>query len=75
MIVSEAEAAFWSDAGMAAQAPARTQGLFQLATGVLAAYGDAVTLVADAAEVAPGVTLQLAPSAYARAFGAGHRSQ
>ncbi len=61
VIVAEVEAGFWTDAGIAAQAPADAQGLFQLAQSSLAAYGDAVRLVADGAEVAPGVTLSLSP--------------
>ena len=61
LVLSEVEAGFWGDAGMMAQAPAEAQGLFQLAQGTLAAYGARVTLVADGAEVAPGITARLSP--------------
>ncbi len=61
VVVAEAEAAFWTDEGTAAQAPAEAQGLFQLAKGTLSAYGDAVTQVADGSEVAPGVKLMVSP--------------
>ena len=61
VIVSEAEVAFWTDPAMAAAAPAEAQGLFRLAAGVVAAYGDAVSRVGDGAEVAPGITLRLSP--------------
>lgn len=61
VVVAQAEAAFWTDDAMAAQAPEDAQGLFQLAKGTLAGFGDAVTQVADGAEVAPGVRLMLSP--------------
>ncbi len=61
IIIPEVEAGFWGDAGMAAQAPAEAAGLFQLAQGVLGAYGEGVTLAAAGQEVAPGLTLELSP--------------
>ena len=61
LVVAEAEAAFWTDVGMMAQAPAESQGLFQLTQTVLGAYGSRVTRVADGAEVAPGMSLMLSP--------------
>jgi len=61
LVLAEAEAAFWLDAATAASAPAEAQGLFQLAGAAIGAYGDAVTQVADGAEVAPGVTLTVSP--------------
>lgn len=61
VIMAEAEAAFWLDAGMMAQAPAEAQGLFQLVQGTVAAYGAQITQVADGAEVAPGITLAVSP--------------
>ncbi|MEL7117245.1 MAG: MBL fold metallo-hydrolase [Pseudomonadota bacterium] len=61
IVVAEADVAFWTDPGIAAQAPEEAQGLFQLAMGIMAAYGDAVTQVGDGAEVAPGLTLELSP--------------
>lgn len=61
VILAEAEAKFWTDPAMLAAAPEDAKGLFQLASGVVAAYGDAVTLVADGAEVAPGITLKVSP--------------
>jgi len=61
VIVAEAEAGFWTDAAMMAAAPEESRGLFQLAQGVLAAYGERVTQVAGGTEVAPGVTLELSP--------------
>lgn len=61
LVMAEAEAGFWLDAGMMAQAPTEAQGLFQLAQTVVEAYSDRVTRVADGAEVAPGVRLILSP--------------
>lgn len=61
MIIPEIEVGFWTDEGMAAQAPAEAQGLFQMATGLVEAYGDAVTQVASGTEVAPGITLTVSP--------------
>lgn len=61
LVMAEAEAAFWLDAGMMAQAPEDAQGLFQLAQTVVGAYGDRVTQVADGVDVAPGVTLAISP--------------
>ncbi|MEM1101705.1 MAG: MBL fold metallo-hydrolase [Pseudomonadota bacterium] len=61
VIVSEAEVAFWSDASMRAAAPAEAQGLFDLAAGVIGAYGDRLTQAADGAEVASGITLMVSP--------------
>jgi len=61
LIVAEADAQFWSDASMQSAAPEEMQGLFLLAQGTVAAYGDQVTQVADGAEVAPGITLNLSP--------------
>ena len=61
VIVGEVEHGFWSDAGMRAQAPEESRGLFDLATGVFEAYGDRLTLVGDGAEVAPGITFMLSP--------------
>ncbi|MGV6849893.1 MAG: MBL fold metallo-hydrolase [Marinibacterium sp.] len=61
VILSEDEARFWTDPAMVAAAPDEAKGLFQMAAGVVAAYGDQVTLVADGAEVAPGITLRISP--------------
>lgn len=61
LIVNEAEAAFWTDTSIQAQAPDEAKSLFQLAQTVLGAYGDRVTQVQDGAEVAPGLTLMLSP--------------
>ncbi|MEO0676082.1 MAG: MBL fold metallo-hydrolase [Pseudomonadota bacterium] len=61
IIVAEAEHAFWTDAGMRAQAPAEAQGLFDLAEGVLGAYSGRVTLASDGEALAPGVSLMVSP--------------
>ncbi len=61
LIVSEVDAAFWSDDAMMAAAPEQMQGLFPMARGALAAYAGRVTLASDGQEVAPGVTLMLSP--------------
>lgn len=61
VILAEAEAKFWTDPAMLAAAPDEAKGMFQLASGVVRAYGDAITLVADGAQVAPGITLKLSP--------------
>ena len=61
IVIAEAEAGFWTDDGIASQAPAEAQGLFQMAKGIVGSYGDQVTLVGDGAEVAPSVTLHLSP--------------
>ncbi|MEM9436981.1 MAG: MBL fold metallo-hydrolase [Pseudomonadota bacterium] len=61
VIVGEAEHAFWTDAGMRAQAPAEAQGLFDLAAGVVGAYEGRLTLAADGEEVAPGLSLMVSP--------------
>ncbi len=56
LLVAEAERAFWTDAGMRAQAPAAMQGFFDAAQGVLDAYGDRVATFAADAAVRPGAT-------------------
>ncbi|MEO1778609.1 MAG: MBL fold metallo-hydrolase [Pseudomonadota bacterium] len=61
VVISEPEFGFWGDAAIMAQAPEDAQGLFQLAQGVYAAYGDRIRPVAGGTEVAPGITLELAP--------------
>lgn len=61
IIVAEAEAAFWTDPAMMAAAPQEIQGMFQIAQGLTAVYGDNVTRVSDNTEVAPGITLSLLP--------------
>ncbi|MEO0664475.1 MAG: MBL fold metallo-hydrolase, partial [Pseudomonadota bacterium] len=44
IIVAEVEHAFWTNAGMRAQAPAEAQGLFDLAEGALGVYRGASRL-------------------------------
>lgn len=61
LVISDVDFGFWSDAGMMAQAPAEAQGMFGLAQGVFAAYGNRIRAVASGSEVAPGVTLELSP--------------
>lgn len=61
MVISDIDHGFWSDAAMMAQAPAEAQGMFGLAQGVFAAYGDRLRPVASGTEVAPGLTLELSP--------------
>ena len=61
LAVSETEVAFWTDAGIMAQAPAEAQPTFQLAQSVFSAYGDRVTRVADGGEATKGVSMMLSP--------------
>ena len=61
LVISDVEFGFWSDAGMMAQAPDEAKGMFALAQGVFAAYGDRLRPVASGSEVAPGLTLELSP--------------
>ncbi|KQB95629.1 hypothetical protein AL073_15555 [Loktanella sp. 1ANDIMAR09] len=61
LAVGEVEAGFWTDAGMMAQAPEESQGLFQLAQTVFDAYGTRMTRIADGAEAAPGLSMMLSP--------------
>ncbi len=61
VVISEPEFGFWGDAAIMAQAPEDAQGLFQLAQGAFAAYADRMRPVAGGTEVAPGITLELAP--------------
>ncbi|WP_415919802.1 MBL fold metallo-hydrolase [Tateyamaria sp. SN6-1] len=61
VVIAEQEVAFWGDEGIMEQAPEDARGLFQLAQGVYTAYGDRMRPVAGGTEVAPGITLELAP--------------
>ncbi len=61
VILPEVEAGFWTDAGMRAQAPGEAQGLFDLATAVLGAYGTRVTQATDGSEILPGLVMELSP--------------
>ncbi len=61
LIVPEIEVGFWTDASIRSQAPVEMQGLFDLAGGTFAAYGDAVTQVSSGTEVAPAITLTVSP--------------
>ncbi|MEO0568312.1 MAG: MBL fold metallo-hydrolase [Pseudomonadota bacterium] len=61
VVLTEIEHGFWSDAGIAAQAPQEAQGMFQLAQAVFGAYSGRLSLVASGAEVAPGIRMELSP--------------
>lgn len=61
LVISDVDHAFWSDAGMMAQAPTEAQGMFGLAQHVFGAYANRLRPVASGTEVAPGLTLELSP--------------
>jgi len=61
MVLSEVDNGFGTDAGAMARAPAEAQGMFALAQGVIAAYGDRFRPVTSGTEVAPGIRLELSP--------------
>lgn len=61
LIVTGVEHGFWTNDAFMAQAPEPAKGGFQLARAVFGAYGDRLNLVEDGAEIAPGVTMELAP--------------
>lgn len=61
LVISDVEYGFWMDSANMAQAPAEAQGMFALAQHVLNAYGDRLRPVPSASEVAPGITMELAP--------------
>jgi glyoxylase-like metal-dependent hydrolase (beta-lactamase superfamily II) len=55
-VVSEADRAYWSDAGNRSKAPEDARVFFDLATGALKAYGSRVRTISGETEVFPGVT-------------------
>ncbi len=55
LVVQEREAAFWSDEGARARAPAAMAVFFDTAQAVLAAYAGRVRRVSGGADLAPGV--------------------
>ncbi len=55
-IVTEADRAFWSDAGKRSKAAEQMQAFFDLATSALKAYGDRLREISGETEVAPGIT-------------------
>jgi len=59
LVVPEAERAFWSDESKTTGDPLADWG--QLARAVLAAYGDRLTLIGAADEIAPGLTPIMLP--------------
>lgn len=61
LVVSEADRAFWSDAGNRAGAPAEAKPFFDLATASLKAYGERLRIAADGAEAASGITAVALP--------------
>lgn len=56
LVVQEREAAFWSDEGARARAPAAMAVFFDTAQAVLAAYAGRVRRVSGEADLAPGVS-------------------
>lgn len=56
IVLQEREAAYWSDAGSRARAPAEMGPFFDTAQAVLAAYAGRVRRVAGEAALAPGIT-------------------
>ncbi|WP_165354652.1 MBL fold metallo-hydrolase [Tropicimonas sp. IMCC6043] len=61
MVVTEADVAFWTSDEIQAQAPEAFRGAFDLAKGVIAAYGDRVSQISGEAEAAPGITARPLP--------------
>lgn len=61
VVICDVDHGFWSDAGMMAQAPEEAKGFFGLAQHVFGVYGDRLRPVAPGTEVAPGITIELAP--------------
>ncbi len=61
VVISDVDHGFWTDAGMMAQAPEEAKGFFGLAQHVFGACGERIRPVAAGAQVAPGITLELAP--------------
>lgn len=61
VVVTEPDRAFWTDDAIRAQAPDAFKGAFDLAKGVLDAYGERVTYVATDAAAGPGLTLEPLP--------------
>lgn len=55
LVLQADEAAYWSDAGARARAPAALAPMFATAQAVLAAYAGRIRRVSGAAELAPGV--------------------
>lgn len=55
LVLQEREAAYWSDAGARADAPAALSPMFEVAQAVLAAYPDRIRRVSGEAELAPGI--------------------
>jgi len=56
LLLSEAEAAFWSDPGLPSRAPERMQATIATATRALAAYEGRTTRFQPGREIVPGVT-------------------
>lgn len=56
VVVQEAEAAFWSDAGERSRADAVTSSFFDTASAVLKTYKGRVRLISGASELTPGVS-------------------
>ncbi|NOZ36873.1 MAG: MBL fold metallo-hydrolase [Gammaproteobacteria bacterium] len=61
LVVTGAEHAFWTDAGIMAQVPDEVKSAFQLAQAVFGAYAGRIKLVESGAEIAPGVTMEIVP--------------
>jgi glyoxylase-like metal-dependent hydrolase (beta-lactamase superfamily II) len=55
LVVQEREAAYWSDAGARASAPAAVSPMFETAQAVLGAYAGRLRRVSGEAELAPGI--------------------
>lgn len=61
LVVTGVEHGFWTNDAIMAQAPAEAKGVFQLAQAVFGAYAGRLKLVDDGEEIAPGVTMEIAP--------------
>ncbi len=61
LVMHEAEPAFWADDGNFAGADEQTLSFVRIARDAFAAYGGRTTLIADGAEIAPGVTAMHLP--------------
>jgi glyoxylase-like metal-dependent hydrolase (beta-lactamase superfamily II) len=61
VLITEADAAFWTDQGIASRAPADFQPFWTMATQVITACGDRVRRITPGGAVLPGITSIAAP--------------
>ncbi|SFC63392.1 MBL fold metallo-hydrolase [Tropicimonas isoalkanivorans] len=61
LVVTESDVNFWTSDEIQAKAPDAFKGAFDLAKGVIAAYGDRVKTISGEADVAPGIVARPLP--------------